>query len=241
MALTDEQAWILTSVGLIRLADGYPIDRTAANMIFAGVNARLTDEEQDSWIDRLADAPALWEYARALPRPPADRVLEILRAAWSMWMRDSYASSGEAEVLAGLSELFGVGMLLSWRKTFLLEFGDLEEYLEAFGLMLDRRADAAARGHPLDDLGRAEFQAPAGPPAPHQRGVPRQYLLDPETTIDELGGALLREERGLRRRALEDIARLVRLSDHVALGRQLFLALAARMGVSEDLARELLG
>nr|WP_263429331.1 TerB family tellurite resistance protein [Nannocystis pusilla] len=244
VALTDEQAWTLTSAGLVALADGV-LKGGEASRILALVDAQLAAEEQDLWIDRLADAGALWEYTRGLPRPPAERASQILRAAWSIALVDGEGSSEEVEVLARLGELFGVGreQLATWRRTWTAEAGELAQYVAAFAaLLLHRRADAAREPmQPIDDQGRGEFQALlARLPLSEARRSRAMRLLDQAPTIDELGGALLLAEPARRGQALEEIARLIRGSNQVGPGRQLFLALTARMAVPEDVARVIL-
>ena len=66
-------------------------------------------------------------------------------------------------------------------------------------------------------------------------------LLDHEPTVDELGSALLFAEPQRRGQAMGELARYVRSGNHGALGRQLFMALAARMAVPEDMAKVILG
>src|SRR5574338_454994 len=52
--LTDEQAWTLTSAGLVALADGV-LKGGEAGRILALVTEKLAPEDQDVWIDRLSD------------------------------------------------------------------------------------------------------------------------------------------------------------------------------------------
>ncbi|MFZ6180434.1 TerB family tellurite resistance protein [Nannocystis pusilla] len=245
MALTDEQAWTLTSAGLVALADGV-LKGGEATRILALAHAQLPAEEQDAWIDRFADAGALWEYARGLPRPPADRAADILRSAWSIALVDGEGSAEEAEVLGRVGELLGVDRepLTAWRKAWTAEAGELAQYVAAFAaMMLHRRADAARDPmQAIDEEGRAEFRALlARLPLSEPRRQRALRLLDQAPTLDELGGALQLAEPERRGRALEEIARQIRGSNHAAFGRQLFLALAARMAVPEDGARVILG
>ena len=80
MALTDEQAWTLTASGLVALADGV-LKGGEAGRVLGMVHESLGPEEQDQWIDLLADIEAMWRHARELPRPPADRIEGLLRQA----------------------------------------------------------------------------------------------------------------------------------------------------------------
>jgi len=245
VALTDEQAWTLTSAGLVALADGV-LKGGEASRILALVGAQLGGEEQDLWIDRLSDAQALWDHARGLPRPARERAPEILHAAWSIALVDGEGSAEEVEVLGRLGELLGVDreQLTTWRKSWTVDAGELAQYVAAFAaMMLHRRADAAREPmQPVDDEGRAEFSALlARLPLSEPRRNRAMRLLDQEPTIDELGSALLFTEPARRGQALEEIARLIRGSNHAAVGRQLFLALAARMAVPDDVARVILG
>lgn len=245
MALTDEQAWTLTSAGLVALADGV-LKGGEASRILALVDAQLAGEEQDLWIDRLSDARALWDHAHGLPRPSPERAPQILHAAWSIALVDGEGSAEEIEVLGRLGDLFAVDreQLTTWRKGWTLEAGELAQYVAAFAaMMLHRRADAAREPmQPIDADGRAEFSALlARLPLSEPRRTRALRLLDQAPTLEELAGALQLAEPTRRGRALEEIARLVRGSNHVAVGRQLFLALAARMAVPDDVARVILG
>ncbi|WAS92431.1 TerB family tellurite resistance protein [Nannocystis punicea] len=245
MALTDEQAWTLTSAGLVALADGVLKGGEAAR-ILGLANEQLAREDQDAWIDRFADRAALWDHARGLPRPPAERTPDILRSAWSIALVDGEGSAEEAAVLDRVGELLGVDgeQLKGWRKTWTAQANELAQYVAAFAaMMLHRRADAAREPmQPIDDAGRAEYGALlARLPLSEPRRKRALRLLDQAPTLDELGGALQLAEPERRGQALDEIARLIRGSDHVAVGRQLFLALAARMAVPEDVARVILG
>lgn len=245
MALTDEQAWTLTSAGLVALADGV-LKGGEATRILALASEQLAAEEQDAWIDRLADATALWDHARRLPRPPAERAPDILRRAWSIALVDGEGSAEEAEVLGRVGELLAVDreQLTAWRKAWTGEASELAQYVAAFAaLMLHRRADAAREPRQaIDDAGRSEFRALlALLPLTESRRNRALRLIDQEPTLDELAGALQLADPARRGQALEEIARLIRGSNHSAVGRQLFLALAARMAVPEDVARVILG
>lgn len=245
MALTDEQAWILTSAGLVALADGV-LKGGEAGRILALVEQQLAAEEQDLWIDRLADPKALWEYAHGLPRPAPELAPEILRGAWSIALVDGEGSADEIAVLGRLGELFGVerDQLATWRQAWTMQASEVAQYVAAFAAMtLHRQADAAPRPmQPIGEEGRAEFAALLArlPLSDVRRTRALRLLDDQEPTLDELGGALLLADPARRRQALDEIARWVRTGLHAASGRQLFLALAARMAVPEDIARAIL-
>src|SRR5699024_1176307 len=98
VALTDEQAWTLTAAGRIALADGV-LKGAEARRILGLVDERLEPAEQDAWIDRLADARALWEHAVALPRLPAERAPQVLHDAWAIALVDGEGSTEEVQVL----------------------------------------------------------------------------------------------------------------------------------------------
>jgi hypothetical protein len=244
VALTDEQAWTLTAAGLVALADGV-LKGGEAGRILALVEEQLDAGEQDLWIDRLADPKELWALAGELPRPAPERVPAILRSGWSIALVDGEGSNDEIQVLERLGELLGVerAQLVTWRKAWTIQASEIAQYLAHFAaILLHRRGDAARE--PMQKIGddaRAEFAALlARLPLSEARRARATRLLEQEPTIDELGGALLFAEPERRGEALEEIARFVRTGNHGDLGRRLFLALAARMAVPEDMARVIL-
>lgn len=245
MALTDEQAWTLTAAGLIALADGV-LKGGEASRILGLVDQRLEPAEQDAWIDRLADARALWEYAVALPRLPAERAPQVLQDAWAIALVDGEGSTEEVQVLERIGALLGVDreQLSAWRTAWTTQAGELAQYVAAFAaILLHRRAQAApVPMQPIDAAGREDYRALlARLPLSEARRARALRMLDQEPTLDELARALMLAAPARRGQALEELARLVRDSTHAALGRQLFLALAARIDVPEDVARVILG
>ncbi|HEY8378624.1 MAG TPA: TerB family tellurite resistance protein [Nannocystis sp.] len=245
MALTEEQAWTLTAAGLVALADGV-LKGGEAGRILSLVEEKLDPEEQHVWIDLLSDPAGLWERARTLPRPPADRVPEILRVGWSIALVDGEGSSDEIQVLERLGDLLGVerARVTEWRKAWTIQASEIAQYVAHFAAILFHRRGDAAR-EPAQSIGpeaRAEFDALlARLPLSEARRARARRLLDQEPTIDELGSALLFAAPERRGQALEELARFIRNGNYGDLGRRLFLALAARMAVPEDIARVILG
>lgn len=244
VALTDEQAWTLTASGLVALADGV-LKGGEAGRILGMVQESLAPDEQDQWMDLLSDVGALWQHARGLPRPPAGRVEELLRQAWSIALVDGDGSADEVRVLEQLADLLGVDRdrLTVWRKTWTVQASELAQYIAAFAaLALHRRAAAAP--DPMaepGDAARAEFRALlARLPLSDARRTKALRLIDEPPTIDELGSTLLFLEPARRGEALREIAGFVAAGGHGSTGRQLFHALATRMAVPEDMARALL-
>lgn len=244
VALTDEQAWTLTASGLVALADGV-LKGGEAGRILGMVQESLAPAEQDQWIDLLSDAAALWEHARGLPRPAPGRAEGLLRQAWSIALVDGEGSADEVRVLERVAELLDVDreQLTVWRKTWTVQASELAQYIAAFAaLLLHRRAAAAPepmRGP--DDAARAEFRALlARLPLSEARRAKALRLIDEPPTVEDLGGTLLFLEPARRGEALREIAGFVAAGGHGQTGRQLFLALAARMAVPEDMARTLL-
>lgn len=245
VALTDEQAWTLTASGLVALADGV-LKGGEAGRVLGMVQEALGPEEQDQWIDLLADPAALWEHARGLPRPPAASVEGLLRRAWSIALVDGEGSVDEARVLEQVGELLGVDrdVLVVWRKTWTVQASELAQYIAAFAALLLRRRAAAAPEpmQPLGEPARAEFRALlARLPLSEARRAKALRLIDEPPTLDELGGTLLWLEPVRRGEALRELAHFVIAGAHGHEGKQLFLALAARMAVPEDVARAHLG
>lgn len=245
MALTDEQAWTLTASGLVALADGV-LKGGEAGRILGMVQESLGPEDQDQWIDLLADPQALWEHARGLKPPPPEHLEGLLRQAWSIALVDGEGSQQEANVLAQIATLVGADLdqLTVWRKTWTVQASELAQHIAAFAALLLRRRAAAAPDpmQPLSDAARAEFRALlARLPLSEPRRNKALRLLDEPPTLDELGGTLLWLEPVRRAEALRELAHFVIAGAHGAEGRQLFLALAARMAVPEDAARTYLG
>lgn len=245
MALTDEHAWTLTASGLIALADGV-LKGGEAGRILAMVQESLGPAEQDEWIDMMSDAEALWAYARKLSPPPADKLEGLLRKAWAIALVDGEGSADEIRVLEQVATHLGVerDQLSVWRKTWTVQASELAQYIAAFAaILLHRRAAAAPDPmQPLSDAARAEFRALlARLPLSEARRTKALRLLDETPTVDELGGNLLWLEPARRSEALRELAQHVVTGAYGQPGRQLFLALAARMAVPEDSARALLG
>lgn len=244
MALTEEQAWTLTASGLIALADGV-LKGGEAGRILAMVQESLGPADQDEWMDLMTDVNALWAHARGLPHPPPDRLEALLRKAWSIALVDGEGSSDEVRMLEQIAAHLGVerDQLGIWRKTWTVQASELAQYIAAFAAILLRRRIAAAPDpmQPLTDADRAEFRTLlARLPLSEARRNKALRLLDEPPTVDELGSNLLWLEPARRSEALRELAQHVITGAHGQPGRQLFLALAARMAVPEDIARALL-
>ena len=196
MALTDEQAWTLTAAGLIALADGV-LKGGEASRILGLVDERLEPAEQDAWIDRLADARALWEHAVALPRLPAERAPQVLHDAWAIALVDGEGSTEEVQVLERIGALLGVDreQLTAWRTAWTTQAGELAQLFETLVASLYRvgegvvelsaRSERVAAGAclqhtTLEGLGTdAEALAALGRPLVRalERGVELQQAL----------------------------------------------------------------
>jgi tellurite resistance protein len=244
MALSVELEWTLTACGLVALADGV-LRGGEAGRVLDLVHEHLPPADADAWIDRVSSRAALEQHADALPAPPAAAREGILRRAWSMALVDGDGSPDEARALERLGERLGVARdeVTTWRKLWTAEAVETASHVAAFAaLLLHRRAAAApepgSRPGPAEREGFARLLARLPLSEPRRQRLHR--LFDDPGSIEDLGSSLLWLGPGRREEVLREIAAHVRTGGHGGLGRQLFLALAARTAVADDEARRYL-
>jgi tellurite resistance protein len=241
VALQLELEWTLTACGLVALADGV-LKGGEASRVLDMVHEALPPEERDEWIDLISDRQRLLAHAARLAAPPADTHERLLRRAWSIALVDGEGSSDEARVLEQIGERFGIerGQVITWRKLWTSEAIESAGHIATFAaLLLHRRGVAAPTPQKqLAPPDRENFlQMLARMPLSEARRLRLHRLMDESPTVEELGNALLWLEPERRHEVLRELATHIRTGGHGPLGRQLFLALAARMAVSDDAAR----
>ena len=241
MALTLELEWTLVACGLVALADGV-LKGGEASRVLDMVNAALGPEDQDTWIDLISSREGLLARADALARPPDDSPERVLRRAWSIALVDGEGSLDEARILEQLGARLGIerDQVIVWRKLWTSQAIETAGHVATFAaLLLHRHATAAPQlGAPLGVNERAKFlRLLAGMPLSEARRVRLHRLLDEAPGVEDLGSALLWLSAERRDEVLRELATYLRTGNDGPLGRQLFLALAARVALDDDAAR----
>ena len=242
MPLTLELEWTLVACGLIALADGV-LKGGEASRVLDMVSAALEPSEQDAWIDLISSREGLLARAEALELPPADSRPRLLRRAWSVALVDGEGSLDEARELEQIGARLGLerDQVATWRKLWTNEAIETAGHVAAFAaLVLHRKAAAAPVPGPLGAGEREQFlKLLAGLPLSEARRLRMHRHLDDPPNVEELGATLLWLSAERRDEVLRELAGFVRTGGHGALGRQLLLALAVRMGVDDAAARGL--
>lgn len=241
MALKQELEWTLVACGLVALADGV-LKGGEASRVLDMVHEALPPAERDEWIDLISDRERLLAHVATLKPPPADSHERLLRRAWSIALVDGEGSSDEARVLEQIGERLGIerGHVITLRKLWTSEAIETAGHVASFAALLLHRRGAAAP-NPSKQLAppdREQFlQMLARMPLSEARRQRLHRLMDESPTVEELGNTLLWLGPERRDEVLRELATHVRTGGHGPLGRQLFLALAARMAVHDDAAR----
>lgn len=244
MAVTLELEWTLVACGLVALADGV-LKGGEASKVLDKVHALLEPAEQDDWIDAISSRADLERRMATLEVAPLESHERILRQAWSIALVDGEGSADECRILEQIGERLGRprDAVVTWRKLWTAEAVENASHVAGFAaLHLHRRA--AASPEPGDLPGPADREAYvrllARLPLSEARRQRLIKLLDEAGSIEDLGNALLWLGPERRDEVLREIASYIRTSGAGPLGRQLFLALAARMAVRDDLAAKYL-
>lgn len=241
MALTLELEWTLVACGLVALADGV-LRGGEASRVLDMVNAALEPAEQDLWIDLVSSREGLLARAEALALPPAECHERVLRRAWSIALVDGEGSLDEARELEQIGARLGVerDQVQVWRKLWTSEAIETAGHVATFAaLLLHRHAAAAPQpGAPLGPAERDRFlRLLAAMPLSEARRVRLHRLLDEAPGVEDLGSALLWLSAERRDEVLRELAVHLRTGNDGPLGRQLFLAVAARVALPDDAAR----
>jgi uncharacterized tellurite resistance protein B-like protein len=240
MALTLELEWTLVACGLVALADGV-LKGGEASRVLDMVHELCPLAEQDAWIDDISSPGDLQARLESLAPPPRDSQERLLRRAWGIALVDGEGSQAEARVLEQIGERLGVARddVSTWRKLWTSEAVETAGHVAGFAALLMHRR-AAASPEPGDLPGPADrdkFTALlARLPLSEARRQRLGKLLDEPGSVEDLGNALLWLGPDRRDEVLREIAAYIRTAGAGPLGRQLFLALAARMAVRDDLA-----
>lgn len=240
MPLSLELEWTLVACGLVALADGV-LKGGEAGKVLDKVHALVAPEEQDDWIDDISSRDGLERRLASLAVPPPESHEHILRQGWGIALVDGEGSVDEARVLEQIGERLGRPRdeVATWRKLWTSEAVENASHVAGFAaLHLHRRAAASPQpGHlPGPEDREAFVRLLARLPLSEPRRQRLLKLLDEAGSIEDLGNALLWLGPERRDAVLQEIASYIRTSGAGQLGRQLFLALAARMAVRDDLA-----
>lgn len=240
MPLPLETEWTLAACGLVALADGV-LTSSEASRVLDMVHAAVDPAEQDAWIDDISSREDMQARLDNLAPPPQGSAERILRRAWSIALVDGEGSPQEARVLEHIGERLGRARddVSTWRKLWTSEAVETAGHVAGFvALLLHRRA--AVADIPVDQPGpedRAGYlRLLAALPLSEARRQRLVKLLDAPGSVDDLGHAILWLSPERRDEVLREIAAYLRTASAGHLGRQLFVALAARMAVREDLA-----
>jgi tellurite resistance protein len=241
VALKLELEWTLVACGLVALADGV-LKGGEASRVLDMVNAALGPAEQDAWIDLISSREGLLARAQALAPPPAESPERILRRAWSIALVDGEGSLDEARVLEQIGVRLGVerDQVYVWRKLWTSEAIETAGHVATFAALLMHRHAAAAPqvSAPPSPAARDKFlRLLASMPLSEARRVRLHRLLDEVPGVEDLGNALLWLSAERRDEVLRELATHLRTGSDGPLGRQLFLALAARVALADDAAR----
>lgn len=241
MALKLELEWTLIACGLVALADGV-LKGGEASRVLDMVHEALPPDQQDEWIDLVSDRERLLAHAAKLPTPPPDTREPLLRRAWSIALVDGEGSGDEARVLEQIGERLGLerDQVATWRKLWTSEAIETAGHVASFAALLLHRRGAAAP-EPSKQLAPADreqfLQLLTRMPLSDARRQRLHRLMDESPSVEDLGNTLLWLGPERRHEVLRELATHVRTSGHGPLGRQLFLALAARMAVHDEAAR----
>jgi tellurite resistance protein len=240
MPLPLETEWTLAACGLVALADGV-FNGGEAGRVLDMVHSLVPLAEQDAWIDDITSRESMQARLDVLAAPPPDSPERILRRAWSIALVDGEGSPDEARVLEQVGERLGRPRdeVTTWRKLWTSHAVETAGHVAGFAALLMRRRAAASPipgDLPGPDDRDAYHRLLARLPLSEARRSRLVKLLDEPGSVEDLGHALLWLGPERRDEVLREIAAYIRTAGAGPLGRQLFLALAARMAVREDLA-----
>ena len=240
MPLSLETEWTLAACGLVALADGV-LKGGEAGRVLDMVHSLVEPAEQDAWIDDISSRESMQARLDGLAAPDADSRERILRRAWGIALVDGEGSQDEARVLELVGERLGVARddVATWRKLWTSHAVETAGHVAAFAALLMHRR-AAASPTPGDLPGPQDrdtfLRLLARLPLSEARRQRHVKLLDEPGSVDDLGHALLWLGPDRREEVLQELAAYIRTAGAGPLGRQLFLALATRMAVREDVA-----
>lgn len=236
MALTPEQEWTLVACGMIAHADDI-LEVGEWDHILRLIDARLSDEESQEWLDLLMDRAVLERKFADLDPPLPTFSEDLLHDCWRMALADGSGSEIEAAVHDRIAEKVGVDAerVIKLRETWTTQAADRAEVVVKY---------AAAMANIDGNLDTAEAVAFDGLferlPIPIGRRVELAGILYDSPKLEDVGETLRGMDLEARVAVLYDIVPLVKASARGDRERDAYLQLAQMAGVPKDKALKLL-
>jgi len=235
--LTAEQEWTLVSCGLLALADRVLTGGEAARLL-AMVESYLDPEEQDLWMDLVADKAALEAHFEQLRAPPAANHLALLERVWAIALADGDASLTEIRVFERIGERLSIdgAQLIVHRKTWTYAAMERAEVVAGFAAnLLQRGAAATPKEHTLYEtlVGRL--------PLSKSRRARILGEIDAPPTLESLAAILKRFDRARQMETLRSIADAVVRTERREAAREQMAEFVAVAGLPPTVADGLHG
>lgn len=236
MALTPEQEWTLVACGLIAHADDV-LEIGEWDQILRLVDARLDDEESQTWLDLLTDRASLEKRFDELTPPPPAFSEELLHHCWKMALADGSGSDVEAAIHDRVADRLGIDgdeaarLRDGWTKQ-AADRAELVVYFAAVMANVDGQLDSAEAAQ-FDSLMERM-------PLPINRRVDLAGILYDPPKLEDVGDRLRAMDLEAREAVLYDIVPLVKASARGDRERQAYLELADLAAVPRERAEKML-
>ncbi|HFE44712.1 MAG TPA: hypothetical protein ENJ18_04345 [Nannocystis exedens] len=227
MPLTSEQEWTLVSCGLLALADRV-LTGGEASRLLAMVESYLDPEEQDRWMDLVADKAALEAHFEQLRPPPAENHLALLERVWGIALADGDASLTEIRVFERIGERLSIegSQLMVHRKTWTYAAMERSEVVAGFvANLLQRGAKATAEEHAFYEtlIGRL--------PLSKSRRARILGEIDTPPSLESIAAILKRFSRAQQLETLRSIADAVTRTERREAAREQMVEFVATSGL----------
>lgn len=236
MALTPEQEWTLIACGMIAHADEI-LEIGEWDQILRIVDAKLDEDESQTWLDLLMDREKLEQrFADLAPPLPAFNE-ELLHQCWRMALADGDGSEVEAGVHDHIAGKLGVDQeeAARLREEWTKKAADRAELVVSFA------AAMANIDGQLDSAEAVQFDSLLERlPLPVNRRVDLAGILYDAPKLEDVGDKLKSMSLEDREAVLYDIVPLVKASARGERERQAYLQLADLAAVPKSKAEKLL-
>ena len=236
MAITPEQEWTLVACGMIAHADDV-LEIGEWDEIVRLMNARISDEEQETWLAILTDRATLEERFAAMSPPPPIFSETLMRQAWHMALADGDGSDIEAAVHDRIGDRIGVpaDQVAQWRDKWNERAAARAELVVAFA------AAVANLDGALDSAEAAQFDTLLErQPVSVSRLLQLAELLYSPPPLEAIALRIGEFEVEEREAVLYDIAPIVNASHRGDQEREAFYKLADAAAITRERADELL-